>query len=78
MGKVIIITESVLAWCDNCEAEFTPRIVRKIHTCPKCRTAVLGAEDVPLRGPGVHKVIKKTIKKADRASAVISKKPASK
>ncbi len=75
MGKVTIITESVLAWCDNCEAEFTPRIARKIHTCPDCRTAVLGAEDVPLRGPGVRKVIKKTVEKAAGADAVISKKP---
>ena len=38
-------------------------------------TAVLGAEGVPLRGPGVRKVIKKTIEKADGADAVISKKP---
>ena len=31
--------------------------------------------DVPLRGPGVRKVVKKTAKKADGADAVISKKP---
>lgn len=65
MGKVTITTVSVLAYCDNCKYEFTPRIKRKIHTCPGCRTAVTGAEDVPLRTEGVHKVVDKKIEKSE-------------
>lgn len=64
MGKVTILTESILAYCDHCKKEFTPRIKRKLHTCPACRFAVEGAEDVPLRGKGVSKVVKKTVVKA--------------
>ena len=61
MGKVTIITESVLAYCDNCGKEFTPRIRRKLHTCPACRTAVTGAEDVPLRGDKVNTEVDRKI-----------------
>ena len=65
MGKVIIITESTQAFCEECEKEFTPRIKRKIHTCPACRYAVTGADDVPLRGPNTSRVIRKTIIHSD-------------
>lgn len=61
MGKVIITTKSVLAYCDACGKKFTPRIKRKIHTCPGCRFAVTGAEDVPLRTEKVHEVIDEKI-----------------
>ncbi len=64
MGKVIIVTESILAYCDHCGNEFTPRIKRKIHTCPACRTAVVGAEDVPRRGEPVSKVVSRRIERA--------------
>ncbi len=64
MGKVTITTESVLAHCDACGKDFTPRIARRIHTCPNCRTAVTGAEDVPLRGSGVDRVIGRKVETA--------------
>lgn len=61
MGKVTITTVSVMAHCDHCGKDFTPRIRREIHTCPACRTAVVGAEDVPLRGDEVSKIVDRKI-----------------
>lgn len=61
MGKVIQTIERVLAYCDDCGKKFTPRINRRIPTCPGCRTAVLGAEDVPLRGEQRDTVIDEKI-----------------
>ena len=61
MGKITITTRSVKAYCDECEKDFTPRIRRKIHTCPACRTAVTGAEDVPLRGDKVNTEVDRKI-----------------
>ncbi len=65
MGKVTITTKSVMAHCDACGKDFTPRIARKIHTCPACRTAVTGAEDVPLRGNGVDTVVNREVEAAE-------------
>lgn len=64
MGKAVQTIQRVLAYCENCEKTFTPRIRRRIHTCPGCRTAVLGAEDVPLRGGGCETVIDEQITRA--------------
>ena len=64
MGKVTITTESVQAHCEACGKDFTPRIVCKIHTCPNCRTAVTGAEDVPLRGSRVGRVVGRRVETA--------------
>ena len=64
MGKATVTTVSVKAYCDNCRSIFTPRINRKVHTCPDCRTAVMGAEDVPLRGQKVNTVIDTKIEAA--------------
>ena len=65
MGKVVITTRSMLAYCENCGKKFTPRIRRKIHTCPSCRFAVTGAEDVPLRTENVHHVIDEEITRSE-------------
>ena len=64
MGKVTVIAELVLAYCDFCGKQFTPRISRKIRICPRCKNILLGTEGVPLRGSGVMKVISEKIEKA--------------
>ncbi len=64
MGKVTVIAELVLAYCDSCGKQFTPRINRKIRICPRCKNIILGTEGVPLRGSEVRKVISEKIEKA--------------
>ena len=65
MGKVIQTIERILAYCDECEKKFTPRKHRKVPTCPNCRTAVFGAESVPLRGEERDRIVDEKIIKCD-------------